>query len=769
MNIRPYILIATLLALPSSVMTQTVQRVSPPHEHSPFNGLVVTGDGTLYAAGWNNVLVRSTDGGMSWRQLPMEEHRLHIHQLATDGRDLYLLAFSYEHAGRPELWPDGYHTQLFRYDPGEEALEHLSFPLLDRLAPDLLHEFGEFSLAATGEGLYLSYQRWPWLSNDALVLVSRDGGSSWENVSLPDPPGNRNGRYYIRTRPPSGDILIYYNSRMQGVEKSTLYLSTDAGTSWKVDSCESRLGAYRDSPALFNIGGGRLLTQASNSSILIHDGQKGWMDRGSPPFGELVECIADAEGFLYAFTLAGGVFRSNDDAASWLQLRPEVLSPLNKTVFLATPFGATGLVAVNQQGTILISHDRGISWEDPQYMGYQYNFASMADSTFGIVDIVNIKSAAHEFHITDDGFATLSPCPPFPLSRAFPVTRTLWYAVGWNGFHDDSLLCRSTDGGATWNLVLGMPETRAFTTTIEVRDTSSHAVATSRGIFFTPDRGENWEHILEAEWTSQTGPVKIILTGRGEPVWLIPDRSEPFSIVRSDPSWQRWDTVLVLSEEDRQYVTSYMGISDICVTEDGRVFTFSLADKRGDGPLIHVSDDGGLTWQSWRGSSDGHEQHNGYRPLLFPSGAIVMRYVNPMTRMTKQAHTHVISASTNLMRSDTILLERTTSTNLLESIYLSRAGDRMGYLLAGRAVFRITVPESTASAASVSPPLPLSIATPHPHPLSRRTGSATLFIQSGQHDRVHLQAFDMTGRLVARLYEGELGPEGRHVAWNTAT
>ncbi|MBR9976595.1 MAG: hypothetical protein KFH87_00785, partial [Bacteroidetes bacterium] len=188
--------------------------------------------------------------------------------------------------------------------------------------------------------------------------------------------------------------------------------------------------------------------------------------------------------------------------------------------------------------------------------------------------------------------------------------------------------------------------------------------------------------------------------------------------------------------------------------------------------LIHFSADNGASWQSWLASADDFEQDglaSMNLPLLRSDENFVMHRHQFMASYSG-LQSFTISSSRDQLRSLDILFEHAINTKVMEAYQLFPSADKRSIFFAtGMAVYRITVPESTAFAASVSPPLPLSIATPHPHPLSRRTGSATLFIQSGQHDRVHLQAFDMTGRLVAQLYEGELSPEGRHVAWNTAT
>ncbi len=105
-----------VVILASALHAQQVERVYPDYDHSALLGVAVTDAGDFYAAGSNNTLIRSTDGGMIWEQLPMGEHRMHITHLTSDGNDVYFLAAPYETEGHPELWPDEYERQLFRFD-----------------------------------------------------------------------------------------------------------------------------------------------------------------------------------------------------------------------------------------------------------------------------------------------------------------------------------------------------------------------------------------------------------------------------------------------------------------------------------------------------------------------------------------------------------------------------------------------------------------------------------------------------------------------------
>ena len=97
MRVIPSLLI--LLSLPLLLTAQQVEHVYPDYDHNSLFGAVVTDNGDFYAAGSNSTLLRSTDDGFSWEQVPMNGHCLHIHKLVSDGTDLYLLTYavSYTH------------------------------------------------------------------------------------------------------------------------------------------------------------------------------------------------------------------------------------------------------------------------------------------------------------------------------------------------------------------------------------------------------------------------------------------------------------------------------------------------------------------------------------------------------------------------------------------------------------------------------------------------------------------------------------------------
>jgi len=479
----------------------------------------------------------------------------------------------------------------------------------------------------------------------------------------------------------------------------------------------------------------------------------------------------DTHGAWLAFSEKGGCYRSDDEGATWIMLLPERL-PANHKSFsprVVTP-DENAVIVVNDYGNILYSPDRGVSWDDARKLDVFINYAYMADSAFGIVHVRDFSAVEQTSHgsrrITEDGFRTLLPCPDPPLGSVFPVTRSLWYAVGWHSWHHDSLLCRSTDDGASWELVLAVLETEAFVPTIDVRDSNAYALATSRGLLYTSDRGSSWSNILPTDWTQKTRPKKVIIRGEGEAIWMIANASEAFSIVRSAADWSAWDTVLVISDELREWINPYQGIVDLQALGRGRAYALAITEEQH--ALLHYTDDDGATWQVWERNMDAIENRRSRGGYLLTSGGILSFYSTQIGWDINKIDSRAISLSSDLLQSSTMLLERGMNTQIMEPFFITEADNQTVYIIMGTAVHRIKLSQATDIESVSMPPLPLSIATPHPHPLTRQAGGAMLFIQSERPALVRLHAYDMTGRLVTALYDGYLAPEGRHVTWNTA-
>ena len=752
------------------LVAQSVEQVQPSYVHTALYGVVAVETGDLYAAGSNTTLLRSMDQGASWNLVSLGDHRMHFRKLVTDGTDLYLLAASAISAGHQEFWPDGYSWSLFRFDTQMQSLSHVPYPLYEVKMNDRLYEFGHADLVATSTALYLTY-----CSADgrrSRLLRSRDEGVHWSDLVMPD--STSNGHSFLYTQQGRDDLVLYQKYHPD----NNFYLSTDGGESWKTRSSpDTHLSS------IAYLGEGCILAQSyETNGILISDSTGTWEHRGFPPFSKISSAAFVEWEELYVCSTDGGVFRSTDDGASWVMLKPELkASRSDHYQYSCTMLGTDNMIAANTHGNITVTQDGGLSWIEPRYRPEIFSHVRMADAMHGYVHLRHIDEGYSYNMLTRDGFETLEPLPAYPLSEPTLQSAGVWYSLGYYGLHSDSLLCVSRDGGAHWELVFQQPGIMAYASEIDVADSNSYAVVTSEGLYFTEDQGQTWSHILSAQWSNKNFPKRVVVSDAG-PVWLLTGAGSlsgtSFSLVRSDRARRSWDTVYVIPDslryESSDRIGKTSGFEDLCILPDGSVYTTYFRDvPEINRDELHVlySNDLGTTWQHWTTKTPVSKYltiGNAMGPdaALLGNGSMVtdvhgigQNLIIPMQLL----------GSTDGMGNAEVILDHALTMNVDNTSFIEKADVNTAYYVTGSAIFRITTPEVTSVSSPERPPLPLSIGTPYPHPISRSTESTTLFIQSEHASQVTMTVHDLAGRELGRLFDGELGPEGRHLTWSIRT
>ncbi len=757
-RIRPILACLLLWALaPTSLHSQHITRVWPAEAQSSLRGIVVTDNGRLYTAGDNSTLLESSDNGRSWKELSLDDHVLHIYKLCTDGTMLFLLAYPPRNTARPDPWPEGYASQVFRVDPRDGSVRHVPHPLLS--VPDSVRMpfVTVYDIAVTRNVVYLMYSG----HRRSRLLYSMDKGTTW--VDLPVPFVLDASPLYLHTREGADDILLYRNV---GAGQSLLLTSPDFGASWT-----SFNGPTTDRDAVRWLHDGRILLHSvvdGSIQYLNTDGR--WSNRGIPPFGLVSSFVEGDNGRWWAFTNKGGRFMTEDEGSTWVMLQPELLAGNNVTITRCLTVGADTLLLVDDFGSIESSTDGGASWNTIRSLEQFLVSATMADSTFGIARVRHYKGApvtnSALYRVTEDGFGTLRPIPAFPLSHVYPRTRSLWFAVGSNGWTHDSLLCRSTDAGEHWELTLRLPDAELYTTTVESRDPAIWAVATSRGLYTTTDSGATWTQTLDVTWTRESCPRKIVIPGAGKAIWMSSGEGSPWSLIRSNATWASWDTVFTYSESERSALPEWYGLLDFQVLLDGAVLTFAITLD--DAALLHYSEDEGHSWQSWMTKPLEFNEDDMSRPLLLPGGVLLTLDLAQLSWSRPWIKANTVSMSRDLLRSSIMLFEHATASDIMESSRFVGAGASTVYLLSDRAAFRIRLSDVTGIASPQRPPLPLHIDTPYPHPIPIDGGAVALSLRSDKAARVTLDVVDLAGHRVDSVLSGEILPGQRTLYWNPA-
>jgi len=165
---------------------------------------------TLYGAELGGDVLRSQDGGLSWRIIKRFDFELR--HLAVDPQT------------PNRIYVASYNRGLYRSDDGGENWT------------DLSKGFDNFSDSMSFYRLILDPARKDslfWVSKYG-ILRSDDAGSTWSALNLLTPPGSVN--IYAFAVNPGNDSELYYTGTILGDNnvnvRSTLYKSVDGGKNW---------------------------------------------------------------------------------------------------------------------------------------------------------------------------------------------------------------------------------------------------------------------------------------------------------------------------------------------------------------------------------------------------------------------------------------------------------------------------------------------------------------------------------------------------------
>ena len=280
--------------------------------------------GALLLGGTEGVIGRSTDGGASWRIAPVE-------------------------MPQPLTPVTGFHScgaRLFARSALGRVLVSSDHGASWRVA--------ETSSRAFFTDGYCDMRRGAIVLSSHLgeVFRSVDGGEHWQTVSFQG-EDNRKFLSALRADPGSGALIL-------GAHHGAAFRSTDGGASWMpavtthTASMESLLVAGR---RVVGFGAGGFLVSST-------DAGRTWRVSNPPLDVVMREVVALPDSrVLVASGELGGVLRSSDGGANWREIAvayPNMNTPPNLRALVA--HDAT-LLAAGPPGTILRSESGGASWQ----------------------------------------------------------------------------------------------------------------------------------------------------------------------------------------------------------------------------------------------------------------------------------------------------------------------------------------------------------------------------------------------------------------------
>lgn len=504
--------------------------------------LAVTNDGaSIYAAG-GNVLLRSGDGGKTWKEVARTQiHDIRSVVIAPDG-SVVVVGSSIE-----------------RY--ADEAFQsNLDLPKgLSKLTQVIVGPNGK--LIAVGEGgeIVLSSDNgltWKRVDshtdkritsiashNETVVAVgvrgaivrSSDGGLTWDVADSPT----------LRT-------LLSVTAAADGTlvavgRGGAIVYSQDGGRVWKASKSIRRA----DLSSVIYVAGGSFVAVGRDATILRSmDHGVTWELALVGSYGHFGAVTSVPGGPLVAVGNAGMIERSIDGGATWSTIEADTSDSLRSVLF--EPGGA--LVAVGSDGTIMRSMDGGITWVVVEGLAIK-NFVSAVtgpgDSLIAVSDRGTILRSA-------DGGHTWA-------MSAYRDTELLDVTAGRNGtlIAVGAEILRSIDGGNTWTPT-------AFDTSLTkvIAEPGGAFIAVGTRIFRSTDDGETWK--ATQGWPTETneGLLRSVVVDAKGVLTAVGDAGV---IVRSTDHGARWTLTPSGTHLDLEKVIAVPGGAMVAVGEAGVV------------------------------------------------------------------------------------------------------------------------------------------------------------------------------------------------------
>lgn len=418
-----------------------------------------------------------------------------------------------------------------------------------------------------------------YATSDQGAFVSKDGGATWQKLSL---PGNGGEFRTIATslRHPETAYLSYSHLKLDGKEWLGVAKTTDAGAHWGL--------AWKESDS------------AGNN---VHDA---WItERFGIVWGEnpLNLAVADQDENLAYGTDLGRTMLTTDGGANWTAVYSRKAS--------ANGWTTTGLDVTNAYGIHFDPFDpkrQFITYTDIGLFRSEDDGVSWTSSTSGVPsEWVNTTYwIVFDPKVRGRAWSVNSYTHDLPRPKMWRHNSVTTYKGG---------VCRSEDGGKTWSKSnSGMEETAATHILLDLTSPPDarvlYVTGFGRGVYKSSDSGQTWtlknEGITQKEpfaWRlarSSNGTLYVILARRSENGSIGNDGDG--AIYRSTDGAEHWQPVHLPAGTN--------GPNGLAIDPHSprRLYLAAWARSQGvhgEGGGVYLSEDGG---ESWRQIFDG-DQH----------------------------------------------------------------------------------------------------------------------------------------------------------------
>lgn len=471
------------------------------------SSLVVTGaPGTLFASVINGVM-KSVDGGRTWRRVLTDSLASGAFSLAVSPAD-------------PETLYAGGREALYKTSDGGASWRRLGLSIRS-ISKVVISPLEPNTVWVAGAGFY----------------VSRDAGVSWSEVAggfPPSPPEDTSITRNVVLDPTQAGVVYASN---YGSHSGGLFKTVDGGAHWSRILSEAPAALAIDAVHPWKLYAGGLTTRTGILRSLDSGATWAPLDNATSAYYIGVLAVNPVSSAVYAATgisAPHGVFRSLDGGETWADAGASLPSTWPhdfafdpghpETIYFGSSAGvwksvnrgrtwtpsSSGMAAVvsviavapsdthvvyagSGPGGLFRSTNRGETWSIlvPKNLNVNGIWALVVDPA--VSSTVFAATDRGLFKSLDQGetwrrLGALEPVYDLAIDPAAPSTL---YAATWEGAF------RSTDGGATWSLLwpAGSEASLIHHLAVSPARPASLYLACASGLFTSSDRGETWAQL----------------------------------------------------------------------------------------------------------------------------------------------------------------------------------------------------------------------------------------------------------------------------------
>ncbi len=388
-------------------LTQHISRIAI-HPKDP-NIVYVAAQGALYGKSKERGIYKSTDGGVSWKNVLFVDDKTGCAELSMDmNNPMILYAAMWEHGRLPwKVISGGPGSGLYK---STDAGEHW-----EKMKEGLPKEMGKMAIAvcrSNSEKVYALIES-DSEKEEGGIYVSEDAGKNWRQVSN-DHHLIQRAWYYIELFPdPSNDNTVY-------VMSSPAMRSIDGGKTW--EDISGTHGDYHNLWINPSNSSNMIISDDGGSAITFNKG-KTWSSQNNQPTAQFYRINVDNE---FPYHIYGG---QQDNSSVKIASREPGGGGIGAGSWTSSAGGESAFLAFNP--------------DDPQFV--------MGGSYQGTIEVLNVKAKAS---------TNIMAAPIQYLTRD---AKDMKYRFNWNApiiwskhepnvfYHGSQYLLRTADMGKTWS------------------------------------------------------------------------------------------------------------------------------------------------------------------------------------------------------------------------------------------------------------------------------------------------------------------------------